>query len=121
MATVEEIKQDIVDYLNKEHDSKYGFYTVEAFPSAFYQWVEDLTWRSAEIELKSGTAKSIEFIDAGEGDYSADTRLVFSVNGQIFRVDGHYESWAGNEWEANDMYEAVPVPVMVTEFQRKAL
>lgn len=119
MATTEEIKQEIVDYLNKAHDPKYGTYGIEHFPSAFYQFVEDIGWRHAELELSSGTTKVIEFIDAGEGDYSADTRLVFSVNGQLFRVDGHYESWAGNEWEANDMYECAPVQVLVTEYQRK--
>lgn len=121
MATVEEIKQEIVDYLNTEHGSDYGTYSVESFESAFYQWVEDLTWRNAELELKSGTAKTVKYIGAGEGDYSADTLLVFDVNGQLFRVDGHYESWAGSEWEANDMFEAEAVQVMVTDYQRKAL
>lgn len=121
MATAEEIKQDIVDYLNNVHGGKYGFYNVGDFPSAFYQFVEDIGWRQAELELKSGTAKVIEFIDAGEGDYSADTLLIFEVNGQIFRVNGHYESWAGNEWEANDLYEVEPVQVLVTQYQRKVL
>lgn len=120
MATVEEIKQDIVDYLNKEH-GKYDTFSVDNFQSGFYQFVEDLTWRNAEIELKSGTAKTVKFIDAGEGDYSADTLLVFDVNGQLFRVDGHYESWAGGEWEANDLHEVEAVQVMVTDYQRKAL
>ena len=121
MATTAEIKQEIVDHLNKVHGGKYGYYSVEEFPTAFYQFVEDIGWRQAELELASGTAKVIEFLDAGEGDYSADTRLIFSVNDQIFRVDGHYESWAGNEWEANDMYEATPVQVLVVEYQRKVL
>lgn len=121
MATAEEIKQEIVDYLNAEHGSEYGTCSVGSFDSAFYQFVEDLTWRDAELELASGTAKSVKFIDAGEGDYSADTLLVFSVNGQLFRVDGHYESWAGCEWEANDLHEVEPVQVYVTDYQRKVL
>lgn len=122
MATVEEIKQDIVDYLNTVHDTaKYGVYTIDEFPSAFYQFVEDIGWRRAELELKSGTAKVVEFINAGEGDYSADTLLIFEVNGQFFRVDGHYESWAGNEWESNDLHEVEPVQVLVTQYQRKVV
>lgn len=121
MATAEDIKQDIVDFLNEKHGGKYGVYTLDEFTSAFYQFVEDFGWGQAEIELASGTAKVVEFEDAGEGDYSADTHLIFSVNGQIFRVDGHYESWAGTEWESNDLYEATPVPVLVTEYQRKVL
>lgn len=118
MATAEDIKQDIIDYVNAEHDSTYG---PDSFSSVFYYFIEDLTWRDAELELKSGTAKVVEFIDAGEGDYSADTRLVFSVGEQIFRVDGHYESWAGNDWEADDLYEVAPVQVYVTEYQRKVI
>lgn len=121
MATVDEIKQDIVDYLNTAHDPKYGTYNIEEFPSAFYQFVEDIGWRQAELELKSGTAKVVEFVDAGEGDYSADTLLIFEVNGQYFRVDGHYESWAGGEWEANDLHEVEPVQVLVTQYQRKVI
>jgi hypothetical protein len=121
MATVEEIKQEIVDYLNEAHkDDRYReTYTLDNFTGAFWQWVEDLTWRNTEIELKSGTAKTVKFIDAGEGDYSAAILLVFDVNGQLFRVDGQYESWAGAEWEANDMYEVVPTPVQVIEYLRK--
>jgi hypothetical protein len=120
MATVEEIKQEIVDYLNKEHTG-YGEFTFDSFESSFYQFVEDIGWAKKEPELKSGTVKIVKFIDAGEGDYSADTLLVFSVGEQLFRVDGHYESWAGGEWEANAMFEAEPVQVMVTDYQRKAL
>jgi hypothetical protein len=118
VATVEELMQDIIDWVNTNQGSTYGH---ASFSSAFYDFIEDLTWRDAEIELRSGTAKVVEFIDAGEGDYSADTRLVFSVNEQLFRVDGHYESWAGSEWNSDDIYEVSPVPVVVIEYQRKDL
>ena len=121
MATAEEIKQEIVDYLNESLGTKWGVRTVEKINEDFYEFVEAITWRNAEIELKSGTAKSIDFKDAGEGDYSADTHLIFSVGSQIFRVDGHYESWAGGEWEAQDLHEVEPVQVLVTQYQRKGL
>ena len=121
MATVEEIKHEIVDYLNIAHGGKYGFYTVDQFPTAFYQFVEDIGWRRAELELKSGTAKVVEFNGAGEGDYSAGINLIFEVNGQLFQVTGQYESWSGAEWEANDLHEVEPVQVLVTQYQRKDL
>lgn len=123
MATAEEIKQDIVDYLNATYKGKlyHGVYTVDQFTEAFWQFTEDLTWRNAEIELKSGTAKTVEFQDAGEGDYSAEIFLIFEVNGQLFRVVGQYESWAGSEWEANDLHEVEPVQVYVTQYQRKVI
>lgn len=116
MATVEEIKQEIIDYVNEKHG-----YNESKITHVFYEFIEDIGWAKGEVALASGTAKTVEFIDAGEGDYSADTMLVFSVNDQLFRVDGHYESWAGNEWESEQMYEAEPVQIMVTEYQRKAL
>lgn len=118
MATAAQIKQEIVDYLNVAH-AKWDTFSIDSFPSAFYQFVEDIGWRRAEIELASGTAKVIDYEDAGEGDYSAAIVLIFEVNGQFFRVEGRYESWAGSEWEANDLHEVEPVQVMVTQYQRK--
>lgn len=118
MATAAEIKQEIIDWVNQKNGSTYG---PDSFASVFYDFHEEIDWRDTEIELPSGTVKKVEGEDAGEGDYSADIYIVFSVNGQLFRVDGHYESWAGSEWEANDMYECAPVQVLVTQYQRKVL
>jgi hypothetical protein len=118
LATVEQIKQEIIDWVNQKDGSTYG---PDEITRVFYDFFDTLNWRSTEIELPSGTVKLVEAEDAGEGDYSADIYVVFSVNGQYFRVDGHYESWAGSEWDANDLYECAPVQVLVTQFQRKVL
>ena len=118
MATAEEIKQDIIDWVNKDQGATYG---PDSFASVFYDFIEEIAWKNAVLELRSGPAKVVEFKDAGEGDYSAATLLILSVGGQLFRVDGQYESWAGTEWEANDLYEVEPVPVLVTQYQRKVL
>lgn len=119
MLTVDQVKLEIVDYLNKSHHAKYDTFELKRFGSAFYSFLEDIGYSREGLEFASGTAKVVEYIDAGEGDYSAETRLVFSLNGQLFRVDGRYESWDGSEWEADAMYEVEPVPVIVTQYQRK--
>jgi hypothetical protein len=118
LASAAEIKQEIINWANQKDGSSYG---PDAITSVFYDFVYQLNWRSTEIELPSGTVKIVELQDAGEGDYSAAIYIVFSINDQLFRVDGQYESWSGSEWEANDMYECAPVQVLVTQYQRKVL
>jgi hypothetical protein len=117
MATVEEIKQDIVDWYNAEYGDRYG--KDDSFPSVFYEFLDAVGHSGKKPVFPSGPVRVVELQDAGEGDYSADTHFVFSVGEQLFRIDGHYESWAGGEWEAEQMYEAEPVQVMVTQYQRK--
>jgi hypothetical protein len=108
MATVEQIKQEILDYFNSEvrkHNEKpaeeryhYEMEEAEDFDQAFggiddVGVYDELSYEDG-VELPSGRAKSVK--KWGDGDYGVT--LVFSVGEQFFKITGSYSSWDGHDW-----------------------
>ena len=102
MATVEEIKQDILDWNNSEEDT---------LLQAFDKFVALISWRRAEVLLSSGFAKLVGMA----ADY-----VVFSVGEQTFRVDRIIpDDNEYHEWGIDDLTEVEVVNTTVVEYQPK--
>lgn len=107
------IKQEIIDWYNKEVNEHSK---VEYFDAAWPEFVEAI-WGSGTEELPSGTAKTLdEFGGEGQGD---QRWVVFSVGDTIYKVEGYYTSWEGDNWDNAEPYEVEPVEVSVTQYREK--
>lgn len=114
MATIDQVRQEILDLYNGERTARF---VTEQFSRAWKDFYDTISWRSAEIILPSGTAKIVEeFGGEGEGERRW---VVFSVNDSLFRVEGSYTSWDGTDWSYSDLEEVEAVQVTVTEYRTK--
>jgi hypothetical protein len=102
MATVEQIKQEIIDFHNAEirkfnSDSDYEYDEAETFEDAFQGgWDTDGFYEDlySGVDLPSGHAKKVK--EWNDGDYGVTA--IFSVGEQFFKINGSYSSWDGYEW-----------------------
>lgn len=88
---------------------------------------DDIYWGDFAWYLSSGRLQAlnidgveypVEFVDSytgSEGDWSAETYVIFKVDGKTFKKTGHYQSHYGDDWDG-PVYEAVPVEKVVTEW-----
>lgn len=106
MATVEEIKQDILDwYADPE----------EPLIAAFDSLINIISWRRGEVTLPSGISKLAAL---------TDTSVVFYVGEQLFRADRDpSEEKDGYElihdWKIDDLREVESVNITVVDYQDK--
>lgn len=114
MVTTDQVKQEIIDW----YSAKYGSdedREYESFERAWEEFREYLYGNG--IDLPSGRAKLVaDFGGEGQGE---ELWVVFSLGDQLFRVDGYYASWDGSNWDGAEPYEVEPVPVVVTQYNRK--
>lgn len=130
MATVAQIKQEILDYFNaevrtyneKDSADRYGYELEEAedFDQAFRGLDDEGFYDQMYgdgIELPSGRAKQVK--EWGDGDYGVTA--IFSVGDQFFKITGSYSSWDGYEWYGK-LVEVFPREVTKTRyFEKKEL
>jgi hypothetical protein len=113
MATVAQVKQELLDFYNKEvrdwneeHSTRYGEADeAETFESALTGYDIDglYTYLDDGVDIPSGRAKKVK--EWGDGDYGVTA--VFSVGDQFFKLTGSYSSWDGYDWYG-DMVEVFP-------------
>jgi hypothetical protein len=108
MATVDQIKQEIIDYYEEPSQPKRK--SSRSFADAFEDFEKTLEWRRTEITLPSGIAKLVDL---------SKIYVVFSVGSQLFRVNASVDD--GHKWEADDMYEVTSQRVDVIEYHKKDL
>lgn len=113
MTAGEKITQEIIDWYTTEFPTYKG----TGIGRPLGEFKETLEWRNGEITLPSGVAKAVEsFGGEGLGDR---TWFVFDVNGALYRAEGSYTSWDGDDWSYSNIDEVEAVQVMVTKYQKK--
>lgn len=115
------IAQEIIDWYKEEADEEgevYLYQAISEFAYSLYTREQLAAFPSRiTVQLASGPAYMLENF-GGEGQ--GDTRyVVFEVDGTIYRMDGYYASWDGDNWGGTEPYEVEPVEVSVTEYHRK--
>lgn len=117
-ALTEKIEKEIIDWYNEENAEYQGEYDEKAehLDSAIDEFTDSLD-RKTGIPLPSGPAKLLE--QHGGEDEGSDYWVVFSVNDDIFKVEGYYSSWEGVNWDSVKLIEVEPVQVLVTKYKKK--
>lgn len=120
--TVTNIKQEILDWYNEPIEE--GDVKETRISNVWEEFYYSLSTKAncEKYDYKTGTLESgpayIEEDFGGEGQ--GETRyVVFSVDGQFFRVDGYYASWDGTNWESASPYEVEAKEVTVIKYERK--
>lgn len=115
MVTTDQVKQDVIDWVNARYAEDGYSSTFSDFSEAWPEFRDYLGNKG--FELASGTVKlSDEYVGVGEGE---NLWVVFSVGDQFFKVVGYYSSWDGEDWDGADVEEVEPHEVVVIQYRTK--
>lgn len=108
MATAKQIENEIKAFTKQEY-----------FEDAWPNFLDELdAWNSepSSLALPSGQAKFFKRY-GGEGK-GEEYWVIFSVEDELFKVDGYYSSWDGSSWDEAEIYKVEPVEVTIIEYQK---
>lgn len=124
---VTNIEQEIIDWYNENDTGE----SVEYVGSALDEFIESLSkkedigkvlpYSGREVStavLASGPAYLVNDVHGEDGDYEA-RYLIFQVGDQLFRINGYYSSWDGDNWEDSDIREVEAYTETVTRYRNK--
>lgn len=110
MATAKEIKEEIISWDFLDCGS------IRSFRTAWKSFRAEIQWGLSTIQLPSGPASFVKHF-GGEGK-GEEYWVLFQVGDELFKVDGHYDSWDGVDWDDAKLYKVAPVEVTVIEYQK---
>jgi hypothetical protein len=119
----EEVTKAILDAQNREYLKDHLRYR-ELYPDR--EWAqrpyEEITtpdWDEVgTLETSLGTVEEVEQVGGGEGD-GEHTHVVLKTvaTGQLFRINGHYYSYDGTNWDYAKLYEVRAVTKTVVVYE----
>lgn len=118
--TPEEVTEAILVAQNRENLNGHEDY-VRRYPDYAYPYRELTTpdWDEiGTLETSLGTVEEVEQVGGGEGD-GEHTHVVLKTvsTGQLFRINGHYYSYDGTNWDYSRLYEVRAVTKTVVVYE----
>lgn len=118
--TPEEVTEAILVAQNRENLKGHEDY-VRRYPDYQYPFRELTSPEWDEVgtlETSLGTVQEVEQVGGGEGD-GEHTHVVLKTvaTGQLFRINGHYYSFDGTNWDYAQLYEVRAVTKTVVVYE----
>lgn len=144
MIDIKDIEQDLIDYANSQErewwerygKKKYEEYKANPGGHRYYSWSRPKSqpeeYNTLEDALSSGVASFLENttdrtinghtyttenVTGGE-DQGSYYRIVFLVDGELFAVEGSYDSEDGVSWWGAEIHRVVAETRTITVYER---